>query len=123
MAQNQPEQSPNKKSLSELIEFHTAAKGWTLGRLASECGINRSTISRIIHQNGTRGNLHCPTMKSIMLISRALRLNEEATRELFYAAFPYLEVWEDAIQKNLSLVDTDIALEQEGLPLLTKEEG
>ena len=41
-----------------------------------------------------------------MLITRVLELNEEESRELFFAAFPYLPLWITATHDNLNLDKT-----------------
>ena len=122
MAQNLPEQSPNK-TLSELLKAHLRRRGWTAGKLANECGIAKSTVSRIINGKGTRGKPHCPTLESIMAMTRVLRLNAKESQELFYAAYPQFLVWEEAIQKKLDLYETEALLEDRGCPLLSKEAG
>ena len=87
MGKNQPKQSPNTK-LSLLLQRHLRDKGISSSKLATECSLEPSTISRIINGYGNNGNPYCPTMETIMLITRVLELNEEESRELFFAAFP-----------------------------------
>lgn len=122
MAQKLPEQSPNI-TLSELLNAHLRRRGWTAGKLATECGIAKSTVSRIINGKGTRGKPHQPTLESIMAMTRVLRLDAKESQELFYAAYPQFPVWEEAIQKKLDLYETEALLDDRGCPLLSKEAG
>lgn len=120
MVSMQLKQSPNK-TFSELLYFHLDKRGWTPGRLASNCGINRSTLSRILNGKGNNGNPYSPTPESVMIMTRAMRLSEQESKELFYAAFPQWRMWEEAIQHNYDLIETDMKLEEANLPLLSKE--
>ena len=119
MGKNQPKQSPNTK-LSLLLQRHLRDKGISSSKLATECSLEPSTISRIINGYGNNGNPYCPTMETIMLITRVLELNEEESRELFFAAFPYLPLWITAIHDNLNLDKTYELMDEHGYSTLTK---
>ena len=55
-----------------------------------------------------------------MLITRVLELNEEESRELFFAAFPYFPLWMTAIHDNLNLDKTYELMDEHGYSTLTK---
>ena len=55
-----------------------------------------------------------------MLITRVLELNEEESRELFFAAFPYLPLWITAIYDNLNLDKTYELMDAHGYSTSTK---
>ena len=55
-----------------------------------------------------------------MLITRVLELNEEESRELFFAAFPYPPLWITAIHDNLNLDKTYELMDANGYSTLTK---
>ncbi len=119
MGKNQPKQSPNTK-LSLLLQRHLKDKGISSSKLATECSLEPSTISRIINGYGNNGNPYTPTMETIMLITRVLELNEEESRELFFAAFPYFPLWMTAIRDNLNLDKTYELMDEHGYSTLTK---
>ena len=118
MVKKTPKQSPTK--LSILLQRLLKEKGLTASQLATECSLEPSTVSRIINGFGNNGNPYCPTMETIMIISRALQLDENASRELFFAAFPYLPFWMTAIQNNLDVDKTFEYLYENGYSSLTK---
>ena len=119
MGKNQPKQSPNTK-LSLLLQRHLKDKGISSSKLATECSLEPSTISRIINGYGNNGNPYTPTMETIMLITRVLELNEEESRELFFAAFPHFPLWMTAIHDNLNLDKTYELMDEHGYSTLTK---
>ena len=81
---------------------------------------SKADRERIMNGYGNNGNPYTPTMETIMLITRVLELNEEESRELFFAAFPYFPLWMTAIRDNLNLDKTDELMEEHGYSTLTK---
>ena len=119
MGKNKPKQSPNTE-LSTLLQRHLKETGISPTKLAIECSLEPSTISRIINGFGNNGNPYCPTLETIMIISRALKLDEEESNKLFFAAFPYLPLWKTAIQNNLSIDQTYELLYEHGFFFFSK---
>lgn len=117
-----PEQSPNN-NLTALLQSHLEQKKMTPAMLAQNCGVAKSTIRRLQKGIGRNGNVYRPTLSTLEAITRALRLSEAESDELFVAAYPEFQIWRTANAKNLTLIDTNIALEEANCPALNKENG
>ena len=117
-----PEQSPNKK-LTALLQSHLKQKKMTPAMLAKDCGVAKSTISRLLKGVGRNGKVYRPTLSTLEAITRVLRLSEMESEELFMVAYPEFHIWKAANAKNLTLVDTNIALSKAKYPTLSKEDG
>ena len=117
-----PEQSPNKK-LTALLLSHLKREKMTPAMLAKECEVSKSTVSRILKGIGSNGKVYRPTLSTLEAITRVLRLNETESVELFMVAYPEFHIWKAANAKNLTLVDTNIALGKAKYPTLSKEDG
>lgn len=117
-----PEQSPNK-NLTALLQSHLKQKKMTPAMLAEDCGVAKSTISRLLKGVGRNGKVYRPTLSTLEAITRVLRLSEMESEELFMVAYPEFHIWKTANAKNLTLIDTNIELAKAKCPALNKEEG
>lgn len=83
-------------------------------------GLSKATISRIADPH--RNYYYIPKLQSTFAIALAFQLGEEETKELFSAAYPWLETCKQSILGKISYEDTMEKLDNLGLPLL-KDEG
>ena len=121
MAQKRPEQSPENKTLSELVCKYLDRYGWSYAELARKSYLSKTTIHRIITNKDHRGNTYRTSVEAVAALVIAFQLNDEEANELFHAAFPQFQVWKEARDKHLSVTDTNALLAEKKLPLLTKE--
>ena len=121
MAQKRPEQSPENKTFGELVCRYRDMLGWSDAELARKSYLSKTTIHRIIKNKDHRGNTYRTSVEAVAALVIAFQLNDEEANELFHAAFPQFQVWKEARDKHLSVLDTNILLSAKGLPLLTKE--
>lgn len=122
LARSTPKQSSDyTKQLPKVIERHLEARGWSPARLAHESGQSKATISRMLSYD-VRGRKkpYRPSPKTVQAVALAFQLKHEEHRELFLAAFPEWEVWEQASIRGCSVIEADIMLHDKGLPLLTE---
>ena len=121
MAQKRPEQSPENKTLSELVCKYLDRYGWSYADLSEESHISKTTICRIVSNLDHRGNTYRTSIEVVAAFAIAFQLNDEEANELFLAAFPQFRVWKEAKDKHLSVIDTNALLAEKKFPLLTKE--
>ena len=118
MAQKRPEQSPENKTLSELICKYLDRYGWSYAELARKSYLSKTTIHRIITNKDHRGNTYRTSVEAVAALVIAFQLTEEEANELFYAAFPQFWVWKEARDKHYSIEETNDLLFERGFPVL-----
>ena len=118
MAQKQPEQSPENKTLSELVCKYLDRYGWSYAELARKSYLSKTTIHRIITNKDHRGNTYRTSVEAVAALVIAFQLNDEEANELFHAAFPQFWVWKEARDKHYSIVETNDLLFERGFPVL-----
>ena len=118
MAQKRPEQSPENKTLSELVCKYLDRYGWSYAELARKSYLSKTTIHRIITNKDHRGNTYRTSVEAVAALVIAFQLTEEEANELFYAAFPQFWVWKEARDKHYSIEETNDLLFERGFPVL-----
>ena len=118
MAQKLPEQSPENKTLSELVNKYLDRYGWNFAELARKSYLSKTTIHRIITNKDHRGNTYRTSVEAVAALVIAFQLNDEEANELFHAAFPQFQVWKVARDKHYSIEETNDLLYDRGLPVL-----
>lgn len=118
MAQKQPEQRPENKTLSELVCKYLDRYGWSYAELARKSYLSKTTIHRIITNKDHRGNTYRTSVDAVAALVIAFQFTEEEANELFYAAFPQFWVWKDARDKHYSIEETNDLLFERGFPVL-----
>ena len=118
MAQKRPEQSPENKTLSELVCKYLDRYGWSYAELARKSYLSKTTIHRIITNKDHRGNTYRTSVEAVAALVIAFQLTDEEANELFYAAFPQFEVWIEARDKHYSIEETNDLLFERGFPVL-----
>ena len=118
MAQKRPEQSPENKTLSELVCKYLDRYGWSYAELARKSYLSKTTIHRIITNKDHRGNTYRTSVEAVAALVIAFQLTDEEANELFYAAFPQFGVWIEARDKHYSIEETNDLLYDRGLPVL-----
>ena len=118
MAQKQPEQRPENKTLSELVCKYLDRYGWSYAELARKSYLSKTTIHRIITNKDHRGNTYRTSVEAVAALVIAFQLTEEEANELFYAAFPQFWVWKEARDKHYSIEETNDLLFERGFPVL-----
>ena len=118
-----PKQNPEieQKTFSELLEAYMQAKGFRGAKLAEESNLSPAMISRMLNNTNSRGKPFHPALEDILAISIALGIGEEGYNELVNAAFPSLSVGRYALAHGLTLVKTNLILDEQGLPPLGRE--
>lgn len=118
-----PKQDPEieQKTFSELLESYMKAKGFSGAKLAEESNLSPAMISRMLNNTNSRGKPFHPTIEDILAISIALGIGEDGYNKLVNTAFPSLSVGQYALAHGLTLVKTNLILEEKGLPLLGRE--
>ena len=118
MAQKRPEQSPENKTLSELVNKYLDRYGWNFAELARKSHLSKTTIHRIIKNKDHRGNTYRTSVEAVAALVIAFQLNDEEANELFHAAFPQFWVWKEAKDKHYSIEETNDLLYDRGFPVL-----
>ena len=118
MAQKQPEQRPENKTLSELVCKYLDRYGWSYAELARKSYLLKTTIHRIITNKDHRGNTYRTSVEAVAALVIAFQLNDEEANELFHAAFPQFWVWKEARDKHYSIEETNDLLFERGFPVL-----
>ena len=118
MAQKRPEQSPENKTLSELVCKYLYRYGWSYAELARKSYLSKTTIHRIITNKDHRGNTYRTSVEAVAALAIAFQLNDEEANELFHAAFPQFWVWKEARDKHYSIEETNDLLFERGFPVL-----
>ena len=118
MAQKQPEQRPENKTLSELVCKYLDRYGWSYAELARKSYLSKTTIHRIITNKDHRGNTYRTSVEAVAALVIAFQLNDEEANELFHAAFPQFWVWKEAKDKHYSIEETNNLLYDRDLPVL-----
>ena len=118
MAQKRPEQSPENKTLSELVCKYLDRYGWSYAELARKSYLSKTTIHRIITNKDHRGNTYRTSVEAVAALVIAFQLNDEEANELFHAAFPQFWVWKEARDKHYSIEETNDLLFERGFPVL-----
>ena len=118
MAQKRPEQSPENKTLSELVCKYLDRYGWSYAELARKSYLSKTTIHRIITNKDHRGNTYRTSVEAVAALVIAFQLTDEEANELFYAAFPQFGVWIDARDNPYSIEETNDLLFERGFPVL-----
>ena len=118
MAQKQPEQRPENKTLSELVCKYLDRYGWSYAELARKSYLSKTTIHRIITNKDHRGNTYRTSVEAVAALAIAFQLTDEEANELFHAAFPQFWVWKEAKDKHYSIEETNDHLYDRGFPVL-----
>ena len=118
MAQKRPEQSPENKTLSELVCKYLDRYGWSYAELARKSYLSKTTIHRIITNKDHRGNTYRTSVEAVASLVIAFQLTDEEANELFHAAFPQFWVWKEARDKHYSIEETNDLLFERGFPVL-----
>ena len=118
MAQKRPEQSPENKTLSELVCKYLDRYGWSYAELARKSYLSKTTIHRIITNKDHRGNTYRTSVEAVAALVIALQLNDDEAIDLLHAAFPLFLVWKEASDKHYSIEDTNDLLYDRGFPVL-----
>lgn len=118
MAQKQPEQRPENKTLSVLVCKYLDRYGWSYAELARKSHLSKTTIHRIITNKDHRGNTYRTSVEAVAALVIAFQLTDEEANELFHAAFPQFQVWKVARDKRYSIEETNDLLYDRGLPVL-----
>ena len=118
MAQKRPEQSPENKTLSELVCKYLDRYGWSYAELARKSYLSKTTIHRIITNKDHRGNTYRTSVEAVAALVIAFQLTDEEANELFYAAFPQFGVWIEARDNHYSIEETNDLLYDRGFPVL-----
>ena len=118
MAQKRPEQSPENKTLSELVCKYLDRYGWSYAELARKSYLSKTTIHRIITNKDHRKNTYRTSVEAVAALVIAFQLTDEEANELFYAAFPQFWVWKEARDKHYSIEETNDLLFERGFPVL-----
>ena len=118
MAQKRPEQSPENKTLSELVCKYLDRYGWSYAELARKSYLSKTTIHRIITNKDHRGNTYRTSVEAVAALVIAFQLTIEEANELFYAAFPQFGVWIEAMDNHYSIEETNDLLFERGFPVL-----
>lgn len=118
MAQKRPEQSPENKTLSELVCKYLDRYGWSYAELARKSYLSKTAIHRIITNKDHRGNTYRTSVEAVAALVIAFQLTDEEANELFYAAFPQFGVWIEARNNHYSIEETNDLLFERGFPVL-----
>ena len=118
MAQKQPEQRPENKTLSELVCKYLDRYRWSYAELARKSYLSKTTIHRIITNKDHRGNTYRTSLEVVAALVIAFQLNDEEANELFHAAFPQFRIWKEARDKHYSIEETNDLLYAKGFPVL-----
>ena len=118
MAQKRPEQSPENKTLSELVCKYLDRYGWSYAELARKSYLSKTTIHRIITNKDHRGNTNRTSVEAVAALVIAFQLTDEEANELFYAAFHQFGVWIEARDNHYSIEETNDLLFEIGFPVL-----
>ena len=118
MAQKRPEQSPENKTLSELVCKYLDRYGWCYAELARKSYLSKTAILRIITNKDHRGNTYRTSVDAVAALVIAFQLTDEEANELFYAAFPQFGVWIEARDNLYSIEVTNDLLFERGFPVL-----
>lgn len=118
MAQKRPEQSPENKTLSELVCKYLDRYRWSYAELARKSHLSKTTIHRIITNKDHRGNTYRTSVEAVAALVIAFQLTIEEANELFHAAFPQFGVWIEARDNHYSIEETNDLLFERGFPVL-----
>ena len=118
MAQKRPEQSPENKTLSELVCKYLDRYGWSYAELARKSYLSKTAIHRIITNKDHRGNTYRTSVEAVAALVIAFQLTDEEANALFYAAFPQFGVWIEARNNHYSIEETNDLLFERGFPVL-----
>ena len=106
------------KGFSEFVNETMATKAMRQSDLIASSLLSRTTISRICRNSNDKGSSYVPTLSVVMAISVGLRLNREEATELFFCAFPEMEILGCSLDKQLNICQINEILYDNGLTLL-----
>lgn len=94
MINNLSKQSQTKtyKDFSTIVKEYLKIKGVTPSELINTHYLSKTIVSRIYRNTNSKGSKYVPTHKVFMTICIALKLTQAEAQELFFAAFPEMEL-------------------------------
>ena len=121
----QTEQSPQsaEETLTSLVKRYMDAQQMRAAELAYKSGLSKATVSRILNNKGSRRKNgetvpYRATDRVVTAIAIGLGLDKSDWERLMDAAFPERRIWVEALDNHLDIVDTNMRLEEKGLPIL-----
>ncbi|MBQ7788945.1 MAG: hypothetical protein IJ398_04735 [Clostridia bacterium] len=90
----------------------------TQASLVRDGYFQRTRINRIFRNSNDKGGPFPITVKDIVTLAIAYKLNAEQTRELLFSAFPDFRFYEMFIKNQMSLADANEILDEQALDLL-----
>jgi transcriptional regulator with XRE-family HTH domain len=104
-----------RENISIRINILREEKGMSQGKLAKISCLSKARISRICRDSNDRGGLYKATVSDVMALAIGLNLNKEEGWDLFFSAFPELELFEYLLEKKLSVEESNDILDDLGL--------
>ena len=104
-----------QKAIKELFDSHPNI---TQASLVRDGYFQRTRLNRLIRNSNDKGGDFPVTMKDIITLAIAFKLNKEQTQELIYIAFPEIQFYKIIIEGKMSLTDANELLDEQGLDLL-----
>ena len=121
----QTEQSPQltEETFTSLVKRYMDANHLRAADLARKSGLSKATVSRILNNKASRRKNgetepYRATDRVVTAIAIGLGLDKSDWERLVDAAFPERRIWVEALDNHLDIVDTNMRLEKEGLPIL-----
>ena len=116
---NQPQnQNKNYKDFSTIVNEYLKVKRITQSDLIKLTLLSKTTISRVCRNSNDKGATYIPTFSVVMAISIGLKLTRAETEQLFFAAFPEMELLGYFLDKKMDIDQANEILYDNGLPLL-----
>ena len=108
-----------KENLSTAVKRLMKEKGLTQADLTRRSGLSKTIVSRIVRNTNDKGGYYTPTMPVIMMLGVGFSLSSIETKsQLFYAAFPEMEIVEAGLDELLSIDSINAILDNNALSLL-----
>lgn len=92
----------------------------TQAELVTKSGLSRTTISRIFRDSNDKGSSYqAESLDVVNAVCIGLGIFDAGVkRAIFYAAFPQFSAWEHIDEMKMNIIDANIYLYDQGLPLL-----
>ena len=104
-----------QKAIKELFDSHPNITQATLVR---DGYFQRTRLNRLVRNSNDKGGDFPVTMKDIITLAIAFKLNAEETQELINVAFPEFQFYQKIIKEKMSLADANELLYEQGSDLL-----
>lgn len=119
MAATQPKQGPFHDTFSSKINKILFEKKMTPSELATQSGVSKATISRLLSNKNYKGKRYQASLQTAIAVLLALRLDKHDQETLLFLAFPEFLIWRDALEAHDDIDTVNNRLYDAGLPMLT----